>query len=90
METIKQWFDIDHFDPKFIKAAVQEAVLNAALNLRYIETILVSWQKKNYHSLNEIKNERQQHRQYKQLQDDEVVDIPTNVDILNVDWNKFK
>lgn len=90
IETIKQWFDIDHFDPKFIKAAVQEAVLNSALNLRYIETILVSWQKKNYHSLNDIKNERQKYRQYKQLQADEVVDIPTDVDILNTDWDKFK
>jgi DNA replication protein len=90
IETIKQWFDIDHFDPKFIKAAVQEAVLNSALNLRYIETILVSWQKKNYHSLNDIKNERQKYRQYKQLQADEIVDIPTDVDILNTDWDKFK
>lgn len=90
IETIKQWFDVDHFDPKFIKAAVQEAVLNSALNLRYIETILVSWQKKNYHSLNDIKNERQKYRQYKQLQADEVVDIPTDVDILNTDWDKFK
>ncbi|MCM6765619.1 DnaD domain-containing protein [Weissella paramesenteroides] len=90
IETIKQWFDIDHFDPKFIKAAVQEAVLNSALNLRYIETILVSWQKKNYHSLNDIKNERQKYRQYKQLQADEIVDIPTDVDILNTDWDNLK
>lgn len=65
-------------------------MLNSALNLRYIETILVSWQKKNYHSLNDIKNERKKYRQYKQLQADEVVDIPTDVDILNTDWDKFK
>ena len=90
METIKNWFDIDHFKPMFIKAAVQEAVLNGALNLRYIETILVSWQKKNYHSLNDIKNEKGKHQQYKQLQSDEVIDIPTNIDIFNTDWNKFK
>lgn len=90
METIKNWFDIDHFKPLFIKAAVQEAVLNGALNLRYIETILVSWQKKNYHSLNDIANEKNKHQQYKQLQSDEVIDIPLDIDIFNVDWDKFK
>jgi DNA replication protein len=73
-----------------IKAAVQEAVLNGALNLRYIETILVSWQKKNYHSLNDITNEKNKHQQYKQLQSDEAIDIPLDIDIFNVDWNKLK
>ncbi|MBD1491600.1 DnaD domain protein [Weissella confusa] len=90
METVKNWFDVDHFKPEFIKAAVQEAVLNAALNLRYIETILVAWQKKNYRSVQEVRQERQKRTQFKQLNSDEKVNIPTNVDILNTDWSKFK
>ena len=90
METVKNWFDVDHFQPEFIKAAVQEAVLNAALNLRYIETILVAWQKKNYHSVKEVRQERQKRSQFKQLNQEERVNIPTDVDILNTDWSQFK
>ena len=90
METVKNWFDVDHFKPEFIKSAVQEAVLNAALNLRYIETILVAWQKKNYRSVQEVRQERQKRTQFKQLNSDEKVNIPTNVDILNTDCSQFK
>lgn len=45
---------------------------------------------KNYHSLNDIANEKNKHQQYKQLQSDEVIDIPLDIDIFNVDWDKFK
>lgn len=45
MQTIGQWFDQDHFEPDLMLLAIQEAVANNALSLRYIETILINWQR---------------------------------------------
>ncbi|MCW0953291.1 DnaD domain protein [Weissella ceti] len=89
INTIKNWFEIDHFRPDFIQVAIQEAVLNNALNLRYIETILASWQKKNYHSLQDVYNEKQKHQQFKQRESNDLPDVAWDVDIQNTDWSKF-
>jgi DNA replication protein len=45
MQTISHWFDQDHFEPDLMLLAIQEAVANNARSLRYIETILVNWQR---------------------------------------------
>lgn len=45
MQTIAHWFDQDHFEPDLMLLAIQEAVANNARSLRYIETILVNWQR---------------------------------------------
>lgn len=45
MQTIGHWFDQDHFEPELMLLAIQEAVANNARSLRYIETILVNWQR---------------------------------------------
>ncbi|CCF24063.1 DnaD domain-containing protein [Leuconostoc citreum] len=45
MQTIGQWFDQDHFEPDLMLLAIQEAVANNARSLRYIETILINWQR---------------------------------------------
>lgn len=47
METVGHWFSLDKFNPEMVKLAIQEAIANNVRNLRYIETILVNWQKKN-------------------------------------------
>jgi DNA replication protein len=47
MQTVAQWFDQDHFDPNMMVLAIQEAVANNARSLRYIEAILVNWQRDN-------------------------------------------
>ncbi|AIG65550.1 DnaD domain-containing protein [Weissella tructae] len=89
INTIKNWFDIDHFRADFIQVAIQEAVLNGALSLRYIETILASWQKKNYHSLQDVYAEKQKHQQFKQREATDLPDISWDVDIMNTDWTKY-
>jgi len=90
IKVVTDWFDEDHFKIELIQAAIQEAVMNGALNLKYIEAILVSWQKKNYQSIQQVQSERQKRNQFKQLHTDEKVDIPDNIDILNTDWSSFK
>ena len=47
MQTIGHWFDQDHFEPVMMMLAIQEAVANNARSLRYIETILINWQRDN-------------------------------------------
>ncbi|MDD9139286.1 DnaD domain protein [Fructobacillus sp. CRL 2054] len=47
LQTINQWFDVEHFDPNMMILAIQEAIANNARSLRYIETILINWKKSN-------------------------------------------
>ncbi|SEM49145.1 DNA replication protein DnaD [Ligilactobacillus sp. WC1T17] len=45
METIRSWLDEDHYQPDIILLALREAVLNQVYNLKYIDRILISWEK---------------------------------------------
>lgn len=47
LQTVNQWFDIEHFDPNMMVLAIQEAIANNARSLRYIESILINWKKAN-------------------------------------------
>lgn len=89
LQTITNWFDIDHFQPVFMQAALQEAVLNGALNLRYIETILVAWQKKNYHSLQDVYQEKRQRQGYKQSVNQAGPTVPLDVDLTRIDLDSL-
>ncbi|TYC51023.1 DnaD domain protein [Weissella muntiaci] len=86
-ETIGAWFNKDHFEPAMIKQALQEAVVNQALSLRYIETILVSWQKKNYRSVQEVIANREYRQNRAETKVDDVPDIPLDIDLSKVDWS---
>lgn len=47
LQTVNQWFEIEHFDPNMMILAIQEAIANNARSLRYIESILINWKKAN-------------------------------------------
>ena len=47
IQTIDGWLTEDHYQPDLILAALKEAVINSALSLRYIDQILMNWEKKN-------------------------------------------
>ena len=47
LQTIDMWFSQDHYQPELVKLALREAVLNQVYNLRYIDRILISWEKQN-------------------------------------------
>lgn len=44
-EEIADWLNVDHYDPKIIKLALREAVLSQAYNFKYIDRILLNWQR---------------------------------------------
>lgn len=59
MQTIGEWIDTDHYPRELIMEALREAVLNQAYSLKYIDRILLSWEKKNIKSAHQIRTESQ-------------------------------
>lgn len=45
-QTIRAWLETDHYAPDLIQLALREAVLNQAYSLRYMDRILLNWEKK--------------------------------------------
>jgi len=46
-EILSQWLDVDKYPKDLIKAALKEAVFAEKLSFRYIDKILLDWQRKN-------------------------------------------
>lgn len=88
LETVSNWFDVDHFLPVLMRAAIKEAVANQALNLRYIESILVNWTRLNYRSEEDVimnsKRRKQYQKQNTQNQFPKQQQVPLNVDLLHL------
>ena len=47
LEMIGQWLNTDHYSTELIRLALREAVLNQAYSLKYIDRILLAWERKN-------------------------------------------
>lgn len=62
MQTISHWFDQEHFEPDLMLLAIQEAVANNARSLRYIETILINWQRDNIKTATQAQIAKQKRR----------------------------
>ncbi|MDI3256289.1 MAG: DnaD domain protein [Kyrpidia sp.] len=63
IEQLIQWLDQDAYPEWMIQEALREAVLSGTLSLRYIDRILLEWQKKNIRSPRELQVHRQQFQQ---------------------------
>lgn len=53
-ETIQSWLTIDHYSVELIQLALREAVLNQAYSLKYIDRILLAWERKNLTSKQQV------------------------------------
>ncbi|MCY9806846.1 DnaD domain protein [Lentilactobacillus senioris] len=60
METVSQWLDLDHYSPEIINLALKEAVLNQVYNLKYMDRILMNWEKKNLKTAAQVENAKNQ------------------------------
>ncbi|BDR56301.1 DnaD domain protein [Xylocopilactobacillus apis] len=47
IEKVSGWLTVDHFRPELVEIALREAVLAQVYNFKYIDRILITWQKKN-------------------------------------------
>lgn len=69
-ETIKYWLD-SKISEELIEEALKEAILNGVNNLKYIDKILVEWNKKGYKNRLDIKRKK---------------DNNENIDLFEYDW----
>lgn len=53
LETLNDWINISRYDEKLVQLALKQAVLNQALSLKYIDRILLNWEKKNIRTVAE-------------------------------------
>lgn len=88
LETINQWLVMDSYQPDLIRLALKEAVIHQAISLKYIDKILLSWEKKNIRTVQEAQQElrRFQGRQEQAAQNAHYDDI----EIPIVEWKSNK
>lgn len=60
LQIVNDWLEQDHYTAVMIKLALRQAVKNGALNLKYIERILQSWQRQGLRSANDINEHERQ------------------------------
>ncbi|WP_283678739.1 DnaD domain protein [Lentilactobacillus sp. Marseille-Q4993] len=63
IETINDWLGIDNYEPDFILLALKEAVLSQVYNLKYMDRIMLSWNKENLKTAQQVQNKRSKRKQ---------------------------
>lgn len=62
-QRINQWIDEDHYQTEIIYLALQEAVINQVYSLNYIDRILLSWERKNIRTPQQVSEEQKNRKQ---------------------------
>lgn len=62
LQTLNMWIDEDHYSTKLIQMALREAVLSQVYSLKYIDRILLNWEKKNIRTKGQVEQESKKHR----------------------------
>ncbi|CAJ1174895.1 DNA replication protein DnaD [Companilactobacillus crustorum] len=57
-EQIHQWIEDDHYSIELIDLSLREAVLNQVYSLKYMDRILISWEKSNIKSAEQLQERR--------------------------------
>ena len=55
-QTIQAWIVDDHYSVPLIMLALKEAVLNQAYSLKYMDRILLNWEKNNIKTPEQLQN----------------------------------
>ncbi len=89
-ETLVAWIEDDHYHVDLIKLALKEAVLNQVYSMKYIDRILLSWEKKNLRTKEQVEKEMQRFRNYKssQQENDTQEEIDKYGPVPMVNWLK--
>lgn len=61
-EEVAAWLNVDHYDPEIIKLALREAVLSQAYSLKYVDRVLLNWQRHNLKTTSEVQKFLQRNR----------------------------
>lgn len=62
LQTIDLWLNMEKYPPELILLALKEAVLNQVYNLKYIDRILLSWEKQNIKTSADVLRNQQKRR----------------------------
>jgi len=62
IQTLNMWIDQDKYSPDLIQMALREAVLSQVYNLKYIDRILLNWEKKNITTKDQVLKEAKKYR----------------------------
>lgn len=57
-ETLNKWLDVNQYDFTIINAAVDEALAHNKTSLKYVDRILLNWEKNNVRTVNDAKTIR--------------------------------
>ncbi len=57
-QRIGQWLEEDHYQPEILKLALREAVLNQAYSFNYVDRILLSWERKNLKTKQQVEEDQ--------------------------------
>ena len=68
MEMIDSWLNEDHYSPEIIILALKEAVLSGVYNLKYMDKILLAWEKKGIKTAADVQRQRTKIRHQSQSQ----------------------
>ncbi len=68
MEMIDSWLNEDHYSPEIIILALKEAVLSGVYNLKYMDKILLAWEKKGIKTAADVQRQRAKFRHQGQNQ----------------------
>lgn len=55
-EELAAWLTEDHYDPDVVEMALKQAVLSNVMNFKYIDRILLNWQRLNLRSVEQVEN----------------------------------
>lgn len=65
IQTLNMWIEEDKYRPELIEMALREAVMNQVYSLKYIDRILLTWEKKNIRTKEQVEKESKSFRQNK-------------------------
>lgn len=63
LETIQQWLESDKYSIELIELALREAILNQAYSLKYMDRILLNWERKNLTSKQAVQKDQKKRLQ---------------------------
>ncbi len=87
LETISQWIDSDDYSFEMILLALKESVLNQVRSLKYMDRILLNWEKSNIRTPYEVEMNRKKRNQvaYKKNSTNKKVEQGPDIPIFKLD-----
>ena len=88
IETLVAWIENDKYSSELIQLALREAVLSQVYNFKYIDRILLNWEKKNIRTKEQVEKEIKKYRDFGKIDDFEDEEQNDSGPVPMVNWLK--